>query len=110
VIENIEYLGKFEDFQKCWLYCVLYILVIERCKKKNLKTDYKISCMCTFKVSIYGIFPGAKPQVNSLCYIHWLPLEKSTEYVYCMFSITLEIPDVNPGHQTYEEIIERTRK
>ncbi len=35
VIENFEYLGEFEeDFQKCRLYCVLYLLVIERCKKK----------------------------------------------------------------------------
>jgi hypothetical protein len=41
VSENSEYLGKFEeDFQKYWLYCVLYLLVIERCKK-SLKTDYE---------------------------------------------------------------------
>jgi hypothetical protein len=34
VINNIEYLGEFEeDFQKCWLNCVLYLLVIERGKK-----------------------------------------------------------------------------
>ncbi len=39
VIKNFEYLGKFEDFRKCWLYCVLYLLVIERCKK-SFKTDY----------------------------------------------------------------------
>jgi hypothetical protein len=30
VIENFEYLDEFEeDFQKCWLYCVLYLLVVE---------------------------------------------------------------------------------
>jgi hypothetical protein len=41
VIENLEYLGEFEEyFQKCQLYCVLYLLVTERCKK-NLKTDYE---------------------------------------------------------------------
>jgi hypothetical protein len=41
VIEHFEYLGKFEeDFQKCWLYCFLYLLVIERCKKK-FKTDHE---------------------------------------------------------------------
>jgi hypothetical protein len=35
VIKNFEYLGKFvEYFRKCWLYCVLYLLVTERCKKK----------------------------------------------------------------------------
>jgi hypothetical protein len=35
VIENLEYLGEFEeDFRKCWLYCILYLLVIERCKNK----------------------------------------------------------------------------
>jgi hypothetical protein len=39
VIENIKYLGDYEeDFWKCWLYCDLYLLVIERCKKR-LKTD-----------------------------------------------------------------------
>jgi hypothetical protein len=41
VIENFEYLGEFEEyFRKCWLYCVLYLLVIER-SKKSLKTDYE---------------------------------------------------------------------
>jgi hypothetical protein len=40
VIENFKYLGEFRDVQKCWLYCILYLLVIERCKK-SLKTDYK---------------------------------------------------------------------
>ncbi len=35
VIENFEYLGEIEeDFQKSWLYCILYLLVIERCKNK----------------------------------------------------------------------------
>ncbi len=35
VIENFEYLGEFEeDFCKCWLYCVLYLLAIERFKNK----------------------------------------------------------------------------
>ncbi len=35
VIENFEYLGEFqEDFRKCWWYCVLYLLVFERCKNK----------------------------------------------------------------------------
>ncbi len=35
VIKNFEHLGEFEDyFWKCWPYCVLYLLVIERCKKK----------------------------------------------------------------------------
>jgi hypothetical protein len=34
VTENVEYRGEFEDFQKCKLYCVLYLLVIERCKNK----------------------------------------------------------------------------
>jgi hypothetical protein len=33
VIENFEYLDEFEkDFRKCWLYCVLYLLVNERFK------------------------------------------------------------------------------
>ncbi len=32
VIENFEYLVEFEDFRKCWLCCVLYLLVFERCK------------------------------------------------------------------------------
>ncbi len=42
VIKNFEYLGEFEEyFRKCWLYCVLHILVTERCKKKSLKTDYE---------------------------------------------------------------------
>ncbi len=35
VIENFEYLGEIEEyFRKCCLYCVLYLLVTERCKKK----------------------------------------------------------------------------
>ncbi len=35
VIKNFEYLGEFEEyFWKCWLYCDLYLLVTERCKKK----------------------------------------------------------------------------
>ncbi len=35
VIENFEYLGEFKEyFRNCWLYCVLYLLVTERCKKK----------------------------------------------------------------------------
>jgi hypothetical protein len=39
VIENIKCLGKFKEyFQKCWLCCILYLLVIKRCKK-SLKTD-----------------------------------------------------------------------
>ncbi len=42
VMENFEYLG---DFWKCWLYCVLYLLVIERCKKK-LKNRLWQSCAC----------------------------------------------------------------
>ncbi len=34
VIENFYYLGKFEqDFRKCWLYFVLYLIVTERYKK-----------------------------------------------------------------------------
>jgi hypothetical protein len=34
LIENFEYLGEFEEyFRKCWLSCVLYLLVTERCKK-----------------------------------------------------------------------------
>jgi hypothetical protein len=39
-ITNFEYLGEFEDFRKCWVYRVLYRLVIERCKK-SLTTDYE---------------------------------------------------------------------
>ncbi len=32
-IENLEYMGEFDgDFKKCWLYSILYLLVIERCK------------------------------------------------------------------------------
>ncbi len=46
VIENFEYLGEFEeDFRKCWLYCVLYLFVIERCNKKfknNLEGDCRM--------------------------------------------------------------------
>jgi hypothetical protein len=34
VIENLEYLGEFEDLPKCWLYCVLYLLLVERFKQK----------------------------------------------------------------------------
>jgi hypothetical protein len=35
VIENFKYLGEFEDnFCKCFLNCVLCLLMIERCKKK----------------------------------------------------------------------------
>jgi hypothetical protein len=35
VIENFEYLCEFEEyFRKCWLDCVLYLLVTEICKKK----------------------------------------------------------------------------
>ncbi len=35
VIENFEYLCEFKEyFWKCWLSCVLYLLVTERCKKK----------------------------------------------------------------------------
>jgi hypothetical protein len=41
VIENFEYLDEFEeDFRECWLYCVLYLLLIERCKNK-FQTDYE---------------------------------------------------------------------
>ncbi len=49
VIENFEYLDEFEeDFRKCWLYCVLYLLVTERCQQKVKKQIMKIWCMCTF--------------------------------------------------------------
>jgi hypothetical protein len=49
VIESFECLGEFEkDFQKCWIYCVWYLLMTELCKKK-LKTNYEISCKSTFK-------------------------------------------------------------
>jgi hypothetical protein len=35
VIENFKYLCEFEEyFRKCWLDCVLYLLVTEICKKK----------------------------------------------------------------------------
>ncbi len=41
VIENFEYLCEFKEyFWKCWLECVLYLLVTERFKK-GLKTDYE---------------------------------------------------------------------
>ncbi len=41
MIENFEYLGEFEeDFQKCLLYCVLYLVVIK--DAKSLKSDYEI--------------------------------------------------------------------
>ncbi len=41
VIGNFEYLGEFEDyFWKCWQYCILYLLVIQRCQKK-LKPAYE---------------------------------------------------------------------
>ncbi len=44
VIKNFKYLGKFEkDFWKCWLYCVLYLLVNERCKNKFKNRIWK-SC------------------------------------------------------------------
>jgi hypothetical protein len=60
VIESFEYLGEFEEyFRKCWLYCVLYLLVTEilalgliyywMMQKKVLKQTIKISRMCTFK-------------------------------------------------------------
>ncbi len=40
--KNFEYLGEFEeDFRKCWLYCVLYLLVIERCKNKLKNRPWK---------------------------------------------------------------------
>jgi hypothetical protein len=46
VIENFEYLGEFEEyFRKCWLYCILYLLVTERCKKK-LKNKWWKSHAC----------------------------------------------------------------
>jgi hypothetical protein len=46
VIENLDYLGEFEEyFRKCWLYCVLYILVTERCKN-NLKNRLWKSRAC----------------------------------------------------------------
>ncbi len=41
LIENFEYMCEFEEyFRKCWLDCVLYILVTE-ISKKSLKTDYE---------------------------------------------------------------------
>jgi hypothetical protein len=45
MIKNYEDLAKFEDFWKCWLYCVLYLLVIERCKK-SLKNRLRKSRAC----------------------------------------------------------------
>ncbi len=48
VIENFKYLGEFEDyFRKCWQYCVLYLLVIERCKKKFKNRLWK-SRVCVY--------------------------------------------------------------
>ncbi len=39
VIENFEHVAEFEeDFGKCWLYSVLYLLVIGG-YKKSLQTD-----------------------------------------------------------------------
>jgi hypothetical protein len=38
MIKNFEELGEFEkDFQKCWLYCVWQLLIIEWCKKRVKK-------------------------------------------------------------------------
>jgi hypothetical protein len=53
VIKIFECVGEFEEyFQKCWLCCVLYLLVTERSKKKVEKQAMKISWMCTFKLCL----------------------------------------------------------
>jgi hypothetical protein len=53
VIENFEYLGEFEDFWKCWLYCILYLCISDwKMLKKVFEKIMKTSCMCTCKVPV----------------------------------------------------------
>jgi hypothetical protein len=54
VIENFEYLGEFEEyFRKCWLYCVLNLLVTERCKKKFKNRLWKSHACVPLKCDKY---------------------------------------------------------
>ncbi len=56
VIENFEYLGEFKDyFRKCWLYCVLYLLVTERCKKRFKNRLWKSRACVPLKVHMHEI-------------------------------------------------------
>ncbi len=52
VIENYEYLGEFEEyFRKRWLYCVLYLLVTETCKKKLKNRLWKSRACVPFSLN-----------------------------------------------------------
>jgi hypothetical protein len=43
VSKNFKYPAEFEeDFWKCWLYCVLYLLVVWRCKKRGDSNKWKV--------------------------------------------------------------------
>ncbi len=53
VIENFEYLGEIEDFQKFWLYCILYLLVIERCKNKFKNRLWKYRACVPLRTFFY---------------------------------------------------------
>ncbi len=49
-IESVKHLGEFDqDFQKCWIYCVWCLLIMEWCKKNKKKQTMKISCVCFFR-------------------------------------------------------------
>ncbi len=71
VIKNFAYLGEFEeDFRRSKFYCVLYLLVIERCKK-SVKTDYDnlMHVYLQERVSILGIM--ANQSTNYLlCFVY----------------------------------------
>ncbi len=91
VIEN-RYLDEFEeDLRKCWLYCVLYLIVIERCKNKFKNRLWKSrACVtCTFKAwqrgeERVGLHFGPKPTVPTpvqLINDIFTPLDAHSMYV-----------------------------
>jgi hypothetical protein len=65
VIENLEFLDKFEeDFQRCWLYCILYVFVIERWQYKFKNRLWK-SCACVH------LMPHSLHESPTLAYSTW---------------------------------------
>ncbi len=87
VIENFEYLDEFEeDFWKCWLYCVLSLLVIERCKnmfKNRLrKSRACVPLRCCGNIPVQSFGSHIRPQPPGLGVKEQEEYKKSGRY-YC---------------------------
>ncbi len=92
VIENFEYMGEFEEyFWNCWQYCVLCLLVTERCKKK-FKNRLRKSRACV---------------PLSTCSILIIILDKIHNYVHlhpCLHTVRYRSDDQKMNQWTLREL------